>query len=141
LRRLVVDPNVLVSGIAGRLHSRPPALLTIAIEDEGFEAVVCPRLLSEVRRALRKPYFRKRVEEDAAAEALAMLTEACVMVENPAEVEAVLRDPNDDYLVALAREAGAEAIVSGDKDLLDHAGELEPRVLNAREACELLELI
>jgi hypothetical protein len=39
------------------------------------------------------------------------------------------------------REAGAEAIVSGDKDLLDHAGELEPKAINAREACELLGLL
>jgi hypothetical protein len=44
------------------------------------------------------------------------------------------------YLVALAREAGADTIVSGDKDLLDHAG-LEPPALSAREACELVGLI
>lgn len=33
-----------------------------------------------------------------------------------------VRDPGDDYLVALARAAGAEAIVTGDRDLLDHEG-------------------
>ena len=52
---------------------------------------------------------------------------------------AILRDPDDDYLVALARGAGAEAIVSGDRDLLDHPG-LEPPAIDARRACELLGL-
>lgn len=54
-----------------------------------------------------------------------------------AELERVLsrekfRDPADDYLVALARAEGADAIVSGDKHLL----ELErprPPVVTARE--------
>lgn len=140
MRRLVVDANTLASGIAGLRHGRPPALLVVALEDEVFEAVVCPELLGEVRKTLRKPYFRQRVDETAVAEALAMLADAGVMLEDPADVEAVLRDPSDDYLLALAREAGAEAIVSGDKDLLDHVGELEPKVLSAREACELLGL-
>jgi uncharacterized protein len=34
----------------------------------------------------------------------------------------VLRDPKDDYLVALARASDAEAIVTGDRDLLEHPG-------------------
>jgi hypothetical protein len=65
--------------------------------------------------------------------------------------------------VALAREAGAEAIdevdaaaslpaqknqnstawslrLAGDRDLLDHAG-LKPRAISPREACELLGLV
>jgi putative PIN family toxin of toxin-antitoxin system len=101
--------------------------------------VACSHLLGEVRKTLRKPYFRKRIDKSAAEDALAMLEAAGVMRKDPKAVEEVLRDPTDDYLVALAREADAEAIVSGDKDLLDHAG-LEPPAINAREACELLGL-
>ena len=37
----------------------------------------------------------------------------------------VLRDSSDDYLLALARSGDAEAMVTGDKDLLEHAG-LQP---------------
>ena len=33
----------------------------------------------------------------------------------------MLRDPDDDYLSALALDANADAIVTGDRDLLDHA--------------------
>jgi putative PIN family toxin of toxin-antitoxin system len=141
LRKLVVDPNVLASGIPWREDSSPPKLLVDAIEDQLFEAVVCPRMVSEVRKTLRKPYFRKRMEDDERESALAMLETAGAMRADPEEIEPLLRDPDDDYLIALAREAGAEAIVSGDKHLLDHAAGLKPEVLDARETCELLGLI
>jgi predicted nucleic acid-binding protein len=62
------------------------------------------------------------------------------MHDDPACIEPLLRDADDDYLVALARGTGAEAIVTGDKDLLEHPG-LEPRAINAREACRLLRLL
>jgi predicted nucleic acid-binding protein len=52
----------------------------------------------------------------------------------------VLRDPTDDYLVELAQAGKAEAIVTGDRDLLDHDG-LRPPAIDARAACELLRLL
>ena len=33
--------------------------------------------------------------------------------------EPITRDPNDDYLVRLARAVGADVLVSGDRDLLE----------------------
>jgi uncharacterized protein len=141
LKRLVVDPNTLASGIAGVRSGSPPALLIRALQASGFEIVVCPEVLREVRKTLRKPYFEKRVSAEEARKAVARIERAAIGREDPKAVEEILRDPTDDYLVALAREAGAEAIVSGDKDLLDHAGELEPKAVNAREACELLGLL
>ena len=51
-----------------------------------------------------------------------------------------MRDPDDDYLVELAVAGRAAAIVSGDADLLDHAG-LHPPAIRVRAACELLGLL
>ncbi len=59
---------------------------------------------------------------------------------DPASPPATLRDPGDDYLVALAVAAHAEAIVTGDHDLLDHVA-LEPPAMTARQACERLGLL
>ncbi len=56
---------------------------------------------------------------------------------DPTDPPRVLRDPNDDYLLALAASSGAEAIVTGDKDLLDHPG-LQPPAITARQAVEQL---
>jgi predicted nucleic acid-binding protein len=60
-----------------------------------------------------------------------------VMLDDPVDPEPVLRDSSDDYLLALARSANAEAIITGDKDLLDHAG-LQPPAISAREATDRL---
>jgi predicted nucleic acid-binding protein len=59
---------------------------------------------------------------------------------DPTDVEPVLRDSDDDYLLALASTSGAEAIITGDKDLLDHAG-LRPPAIEARAACERIGLV
>lgn len=53
-----------------------------------------------------------------AIELLTSLEGAADLVDDPSDVIAVVRDPGDDYLVALAREASADAIVTGDLDLL-----------------------
>lgn len=55
------------------------------------------------------------------------------MVDDPDLVPEVLRDADDDYLVALASEVGVEAIVSGDLDLREATG-LPVELLTPREA-------
>lgn len=60
------------------------------------------------------------------------------MLEDPEPVPKVLRDPDDDYLVALAYACAAEAIVSGDLDLHEAAG-LSVTVLTPREAWRRLD--
>ncbi len=108
--------------------------------DLEFEAVVCPKLVQEFRDALDSRYFQERFDERDLDGIVTSVTGAATMYGDPARVEPLLRDADDDYLVALARESGAEAIVSGDKDLLDHPG-LEPAAIDARAACKLLGLL
>ena len=51
--------------------------------------------------------------------------ESTAEVVTPARVPRVVRDPDDDQVLAAAVEGRAEAIVTGDRDLLDlgsHAG-------------------
>lgn len=57
------------------------------------------------------------------------------MLPDPTAPPRLLRDARDDYLVALAIDGRADVIVSGDRDLLDHAG-LEPPAITPRIACE-----
>jgi uncharacterized protein len=140
LKRLVVDASTLVSGVASRPGGGAPWLILAALLDFDFEAIVCPRLIGEFRDALTNKYFRERFDPDDLAEIVANVKEAAMQYKDPKEIAAVLRDPDDDYLVALARGSGADAIVTGDRDLLDHPG-LKPKALDARAACKLLGLI
>jgi putative PIN family toxin of toxin-antitoxin system len=139
LTRLVLDASVLLSGAVSAAMS-PPAVLVDAVTASSFEAVACPRLLSEFERGLRKPYFRSRLNTAQASELLRTLRLLAITFPDPPVLRRVLRDPTDDYLVELAQASKAEAIVTGDRDLLDHDG-LRPPAIDARAACELLGLL
>ena len=138
MTRLVIDASALLSGIVGTDPS-PPARLVDALFDGDFEAVVCPRLLGEVRRGLSRPYFLSRIDPADAERAVREIARASIQLRDPQNPPSVLRDPTDDYLVALALTGRAQAIVTGDRDLLDHPG-LNPPALTSRAACELLGL-
>jgi uncharacterized protein len=140
LRRLVIDANVLASGAVDPQGESPPSLLFRELGGSRFEAIVCPELLAEVDETLRKPYFLNRLDDAIVSDLVVGIAEETTVLADPTDALALLRDPDDDYLVALARDGGAEVIVSGDKDLLDHL-DLEPPVLNARDACKMLQLL
>jgi putative PIN family toxin of toxin-antitoxin system len=137
--KAVLDSGVLLSALAGHSGS-PSGKLVAGIRAGTLQALACPRLIAELRDGLRKPYFARRVGEQEAGEEVAAIERAAVMLADPVELAPTLRDPRDDYLIALARAGGAEAIVTGDKDLLEHPG-IEPEAITPRQACERLGLI
>jgi putative PIN family toxin of toxin-antitoxin system len=139
LKRVVIDANTLASGSVNPHPESATSLIYNELTGARLEVIICPELLGEITDTLHKPYFLDRAGEADVEDILAGIADACTMLEDPAEIETILRDPEDDYLVALARTAKAELIVTGDKDLLDHI-DLEPPALNARQACELLGL-
>jgi len=139
LRRLLLDATTLASGIAGLAYRGPSARLIEELLAGTFEAVLCPTLIDELTRALGKPYFAQRISAAQVHAALEDLTAISVLCADPTDPPRVLRDPNDDYLLALAASSGAETIVTGDKDLLEHP-DLAPPAITARQAVEQLGL-
>ena len=96
--------------------------------------VLCPLILYELRAGLEKRYFADRASKTEASELVEGLELAATVLADPVGPERVLRDPNDDFLVALARSADADGIVTRDLDLLDHAVWCRPRSLSRRLA-------
>jgi putative PIN family toxin of toxin-antitoxin system len=139
LTRYVVDANILLSGFTAHPDA-PSAVLVGAIQDDKLEAVACPEIIADVRKYLAKPYFRERLPEQQANKVLNTYVKVAVMLPDPINPEPILRDPDDDLLITLAQTAEADAIVTGDKDLLDHSGGLQPPAITVREACEQLGL-
>lgn len=139
MTRLVLDTSTLVSGAVSPTAS-PPAVLLDAAQAAVFDLIACPRILMEIERALKKPYFATRFTPTERAGLIETMRLLAIMLPDPTDAPSLVRDGNDDYLVALARSAGADAIVSGDRDLLDHDG-LQPPAIHARAACELLGLL
>lgn len=77
-----------------------------------------PALLEETADVLSRPRIRKRLSAEDAQLFLADVAAQVVMLADSRDPPSVCRDPDDDYLVALAVIAGAEVLVSGDDDLL-----------------------
>ena len=99
-----MDASTLLAGVAGRPDGTP-ALILSAVLDSEFEAVVCPLLLDEIRRGLASQHFRRRLTQGQAEDIVAAISETAIHFPDPRDPEPVLRDPKDDYLVALARAA------------------------------------
>lgn len=136
MERVVIDPAVLVSALISPLGN--PAVLWQAVRDERLELITSPRLLAELAGVLQRPKFRRyaTVEEanDFVAE-VARYGTALADLEGPPRAS---RDPNDDYLVALARTAAAQALVSGDRDLTEMPDPDPPVLTPSAAVAELL---
>lgn len=77
-------------------------------------------LLSEITSVLVRPRLRRYLSLDEAARFVADLASQTTHVDDAPEPHpTVCRDPGDDYIVALAVATKADAIVTGDRDLLE----------------------
>jgi uncharacterized protein len=119
VKRAVVDPSVLVSAFVGRPDAGPGQLVA-AWRDHRFVMVVSPQLLAELREVLARPKFaRWSGDERGGAYVAAFAAQSERHPDPEDDAGGHVRDPDDDYLVALARAANADAIVSLDRDLLE----------------------
>lgn len=116
--RVVVDPGVFISALIGP-RGGAPGIIVRAFVDDRLTVVTSPSLLAELERVLRRAKFAEYADERTRREFVDRIRRHAAIAEDPADVPAVTRDRNDDYLVALALSAGVDAIVSGDRDLLD----------------------
>jgi uncharacterized protein len=113
--RVVADTNVLVSALL--TPSGGPGAIIAAIDTSDVILVVSPALLAELEDVLTRERFRAWVSVEQVEAYLAAIKERAELVPDPDDVKPVSSDPDDDYLVALARAAGVDALVSGDEDL------------------------
>jgi putative PIN family toxin of toxin-antitoxin system len=134
--RVVLDANVLVSALIST--AGPPREIVGAWIDERFELIASTALLDELRDVLARPRFRRWVSEATATEFIEGLAEDAEIVADPPAQAGLTPDPDDDYLVALARAGQADYLISGDRHLLDLI-DPEPPVLTPRQFVELLE--
>lgn len=94
-------------------------------------------LLEEASDVLARPKLRRFVSIDASLEFVADIEGAAETHPDPAVIEAISRDPEDDYLVALLAGSGADQLVSGDADLLALAAH-DARILSPRALLDKL---
>ena len=114
--RAVVDVNVLISGALSAKGSSVEILRSS--RDGQLELVVSEMLLAELVRTLAYPKLRKRIPAEKAAAFATWVRDHGSLTEDPASPPPIgSRDPDDDYLLALAINRRAY-LVTGDQDLL-----------------------
>lgn len=127
----MLDPNVLVSAFIAPGGSAPDRIVRAWVEG-AFDLVASPKLLGELAEVLARPKFERQAAGGRAEAYIKALAADAITIEDPSDAPSVSRDPDDDYLFALARAAEAEAIVSGDHHLTDLASS-DPPVMTPRE--------
>lgn len=133
--KAVLDTNVIVSALLSA--AGPPAELLRELRSGSFQLIVSPRFLEELRGVIARPYFATHIDPLRARETIRWLEHIGIPSPDPETHARFTPDPKDDYLVALARAAGADVLVSGDR----HLTELEdprPPVLTPREFLDRL---
>jgi putative PIN family toxin of toxin-antitoxin system len=133
--RAILDTNVYVS--AALTPTGPAAQIIRAWHQGQFELITSGALLSEIGDTFARPKFAHRITP---ADRRAMLNlagrRARLVPDLAIEHGDVPGDPDDDYLVALAREWQA-ALVTGDRHLLEVPN--MPAVMTPRRFLNLLE--
>jgi putative PIN family toxin of toxin-antitoxin system len=102
------------------LTHRPPiaTLIDVYVAREEIVLVTAPELLEELDRVLRYPGLQRYYAEEERKRFVALLLALSELVELPEEIPRICRDPDDDRVIACAVVGEADAIVSGDEDLL-----------------------
>jgi putative PIN family toxin of toxin-antitoxin system len=135
--RVVIDPGVYVSAFISPRRAAP-AIVVEALLDGEIEALVSPLLLAELARVLGRTKFERAASDGRGEAFVALIAERGLRVDDPAPTPVATDDPDDDYLVALARAHRAEAIISGDRHLLSVASD-DLRVWTPRALTDRLE--
>jgi len=107
----------------------PQGLIEKAFRGE-YELVTSEAVLDEFEEVLRESFARLRLVARALQEELASISD----VARPHPTPRVSRDPADDMVLAAAVGGHADAIVSGDKDLLDLGAYEGMPILTTRQA-------
>lgn len=111
--KAVLDTNVL---IAAFLTEGICAKLLIRARRRDFDMILCDGILQEFKRVLRKKFAASPHEM---SEALIILSAAAQNILGQTDsIAPICRDPDDNLILACARDAVADHIVTGDEDLL-----------------------
>ncbi len=137
--RLVLDTNVVVSGLLWGGHSR--RLLELASTDT-IAMYSSPVLVDELSQTLHYVKLGKRIMSlHTTAQALADHYSAMATLVVPQQVPRVIaQNADDDQVLACAVSARAHLIVSGDQHLYSLGGNYQSvRIVTPAEAAGLLE--
>ena len=127
--RVVLDANVFISYLlAGRGQSGTIVLIVELALVGRYTLLLPEELLDEIIESVRtKRKLSRLINDQEAKELVRILRATAQILPPPAPPEApIVRDAEDDYVYLAARQANADYLVTGDKDLLALADDASP---------------
>ena len=82
---------------------------------------MCQQVIEEIRDVFGRERMARFIDQEEASRLLDIIDDRAIMLPDPVDPRALVRDPKDDFLLALAIAADADALVTGDNDLLELA--------------------
>lgn len=127
---VLFDANVLISGLTASQLCQE----IIAIVLREHEPLTSPAIQAEAERSIRKKFS----QHQAALAALKEYARFATLVDPPPLANPVCRDRDDDWVLSAAIAGEADAIVTGDQDLLILKQHQSIPILTPRQFLELL---
>lgn len=118
--RVVIDTNVIVSGILSRKGA--PAEVLNAWRERRFLLLSSSDIVAEVRTVMKYPRIRHKynISDDEIEQTISLLEHDALLVAGDSNVAgSVPDDPKDEMFLACAMDGQADIVVSGDHHLLD----------------------
>ncbi len=137
--RIVLDTNVVVSALIW--GGRPLRLLELAVEGS-VTLCTSPVLIQELADVLGRSHLAPRLAAKGSSvqQALQEYSELSLVFTPEVVPTTVPTDPDDDHVVAAAFAAKADAVISGDSDLLALCRYGEIVIWTVVEAIEWIEV-
>jgi putative PIN family toxin of toxin-antitoxin system len=110
--RIILDTNIIVSGLISEQGA--PAQLINAWTDKAFSLVTSTMQIAEIKSVTHRPSVRPLITPAHAGRFINDLHRFATVLERLPVVDRS-RDPNDDFLLAMAEAGAAEYLVTGDK--------------------------
>ena len=115
--RLVIDSNVWIAALISPTGTARQLL--DAVLDQEIDILMSEATFSELTSRLDRPKFDRYRDAQAWDLFLSELVELVLWHEDAGTADGISRDADDDKFLSLAVTGQADAIISGDNDLLD----------------------
>ena len=138
--RVVVDTNVLISGLFG-IKDSPSSQILNAIRSQKIILVTSPVILEEAVEVMNRKRIVKltKMSPKERADFMDQLIERSEVTAGKQLQQMIGRDAKDDKFLACAVEAKADYIISGDEDLLDLKEYEGIKIVTPRQFLEILK--
>ena len=110
---IVIDTNWFISYLINQQSSQ----LKIILPDTSISIITSEKQIKEYLAKIYLPKFKKYFQTEDALAFIKYFTKRADLIEVKSAIS-LCRDPKDNYLLALAKDANANFLITGDKDLL-----------------------